>query len=61
MMQHDVSHCSDYDPSICPITCYRAKVTQDLRDNLDTLGDIPMSFAHFKGTVYCAIGQEDTV
>jgi len=61
MMDHDVCHCSDYDPNICPITCYRAQVTQDLRNNLDKLGEDLMSFAHFKNTHYCAIGQEDTV
>ena len=52
-MNHDVSHCSDYIPDKCPLTCYRAVVTKDLRDNLDKFGDIPMSYAHFKGTIYC--------
>lgn len=53
MMNHDVCHCADYIPTDCPKTCYRAQVTQDLRDNMEKLKDIPMSFAHFKGTPYC--------
>lgn len=53
MMNHDVSHCSDYDPEVCPKKCYRAQVTQDLRDNIKHFKDIPLSFAHFKGTQYC--------
>lgn len=55
-MNHDVSHCSDYDPDICPSTCYRAQVTKDLQDNWDTLyKDIPMSFAHFKNSAFCSM------
>ena len=52
-MNHDVSHCSDYNRYICPETCFRAKVTQDLKDNMDKYEFIPMSFAHFEGTPYC--------
>ena len=52
-MNHDASHCLDYDKDICPKDCYRAELTQDLRDNIDIYAEIPMSWAHFKGTQYC--------
>lgn len=49
-MNHDVSHCLDYDEKKCPADCYRAKVTKDLKDSNYPW---PVSFVHFKGTVYC--------
>lgn len=52
-MNHDASHCSDYQKDICPEECYRARLTQDLKDNWDKFEYIPMSFSHFKGTRYC--------
>ena len=58
-MNHDVCHCSDYIQNMCPENCYRAQVTQDLRDNIRKFEDIPMSFAHFKGTPYCLKWPEE--
>lgn len=52
-MRHDVCHCFDYIQSMCPENCYRAQVTQDLKDNIQKFEGIPTSFAHFKGTPNC--------
>lgn len=45
-MNHDVSHCSDYNPDTCPKSCYRAQVTAELETRGDLIG-IPLSFMHF--------------
>lgn len=50
-MNHDATHCEDYKKSKCPKSCYRARLTQDLRDSGYVL---PTSWAHFEGTQYCA-------
>lgn len=52
-MNHDACHCSDYKKDICPEDCRRAKLTQDLKDHWSEYEEIPMSFAHLKGSVYC--------
>ena len=49
-MNHDASHCLDYKKNQCPKTCYRAKLTEELR-NIDYR--LPTSWVHFKGTQYC--------
>ena len=55
-MNHDACHCSDYNKTVCPKDCYRAQLTQDLRDIWESkLHGIPMSFAAFKGTKYCKL------
>ena len=56
-MTHDISHCSDYKPEDCPMSCYRAAVTEDLKNRPD-LSDIPMSFAHFYGTDFCELTRK---
>ena len=57
-MTHDVSHCDDYKPEDCPVTCYRAQVTEDLK-HCPELWDIPLSWAHFYGTQYCALTRKE--
>lgn len=49
-MNHDATHCADYLVAKCPKRCYRAQLTQDLRDRGYAL---PASWAHFEGTQYC--------
>lgn len=56
-MNHDASHCSDYKADECPISCYRAQLTEDLKRRID-LRDIPMRFAHFYGTTYCDLKRD---
>ena len=45
-MNHDVSHCSDYNPDTCPKSCFRAQVTADLYAREDLAG-LPFSFMAF--------------
>ena len=49
-MNHDATHCSDYKRGICPNTCYRAQLTEELR-NICYL--LPTSWSHYKGTQMC--------
>lgn len=49
-MNHDATHCFDYNASVCPKTCYRAQLTEDLRR---TKYDLPTSWALFKNTLEC--------
>jgi len=49
-MNHDAAHCLDYKKGKCPKTCYRAKMTEELRKIRWAL---PTSWVHFKGTQYC--------
>lgn len=49
-MNHDACHCLDYNKETCPKKCYRAQLTEELR-NIDY--PYPTSWSHFKGTQYC--------
>lgn len=49
-MNHDATHCYDYDPEECPKDCYRAELTEELRRiNYPW----PVSWSMFKYTDYC--------
>ena len=48
-MNHDAAHCSDYKNS-CPKSCYRAQLTEELRQIAYPL---PTVWVHFKGTKEC--------
>ena len=50
-MNHDYAHCLDYSPD-CPKECFRARLTKDLKGRID-LGDIPLTWMHFKWTEEC--------
>lgn len=52
-MNHDATHCADYKKSECPKSCYRAQLTQELRETPRWIW-LPISWAHFEGTQYCA-------
>lgn len=54
-MNHDATHCADYKVNKCSKRCYRAQLTQDLRDSGYAL---PVSWAHFEGTKYCPKNKE---
>lgn len=47
-MNHDASHCSDYVKGKCPPGCYRAKLTQELRDNPWCFKYKSISWVNFK-------------
>lgn len=49
-MNHDASHCADYKQSVCPKTCYRAQMTEELSHINYCL---PVSWVNFKGTRHC--------
>lgn len=49
-MNHDATHCLDYDQYTCPKECYRAQLTQELRD---IHYPYPVSFTDLKGTTMC--------
>lgn len=48
-MNHDATHCLDYKKS-CPKSCYRARLTEELKRIVYIL---PVSWCHFKGTKEC--------
>ncbi len=50
-MNHDYSHCLDFNDS-CPKKCFRAELVRDLRSRKDMVG-VPVSWMHFKGTDEC--------
>lgn len=49
-MNHDAAHCYDYKPGVCPKSCYRAQLTEELNR---IYYDLPTTWAYFKGTRYC--------
>ena len=49
-MNHDYTHCYDYNPDVCPKDCYRAQLVEDL---LKTNYRWPVSWSMLKNTVYC--------
>jgi len=51
-MNHDATHCSDWSKQTCPQDCYLAQLTEELEERSD-LWYLPISYAHFKGTVEC--------
>lgn len=51
-MNHDATHCADYDPKKCPKSCYRAMLTKELKEIIYAL---PVSWSNFKGTKVCPI------
>lgn len=53
-MNHDATHCADWDEKICPSDCYRAELTEELEHRSD-MWYLPMSYSHFKGTVECKL------
>lgn len=56
-MNHDAMHCADFLVAKCPKRCYRAQLTQDLRERPD-LHFVPISWANFKGTEECPLSKE---
>lgn len=56
-MNHDATHCEDYRKYKCPKSCYRAQLTQELRDNQYRFLRMPISWASFKGTEECPMSR----
>lgn len=57
-MMHDASHCLNYDRKICPKSCYRAELTQELEDRKDLIG-VPMTWSAFRGTKECELTKRE--
>ena len=53
-MNHDACHCADYKQNKCPASCYRAKLTQELKERND-LYYLPIWWSNFKQTKECPI------
>lgn len=51
-MNHDATHRADYKKSKCPKDCYRAQLTEELRNIYYPL---PTSWAYLKGTKECPL------
>lgn len=51
-MNHDATHCLDYNPKKCPKDCYRAQLTEELKHRND-LYYLPLSWSHLEGTILC--------
>lgn len=57
-MNHDYAHCSDYDRSCCPESCFRGQLVEDLRKRCVELHFLRVSFMGFKGTDVCPLTKE---
>lgn len=55
-MNHDYSHCADYDKKKCPKECFRGELVRDLVNYR-----LPVSFMHFKGTEQCMLDEGKTL
>lgn len=51
-MNHDVTHCANYDRKTCPASCYYAKLEEDLKKRSD-LYYLPVSYSFFIKTSPC--------
>ena len=58
-MNHDASHCLNYDKKVCPKSCYRAQLTQELEDRRKDLIGIPMTWSAFRGTEECELTKKE--
>lgn len=51
-MNHDATHCADWNKRKCPKSCYRGQLTEELEERSD-LWYMPISYANLKGTGEC--------
>ena len=49
-MNHDYAHCWDYEKGVCPEECFRAKLTDDLKN-----WPYPVTYSKFKETDACPL------
>lgn len=55
-MNHDYAHCMDYVQGVCPLSCFRAELTDDYQKHCN----YPVSWMHFKGTKECEVTTNST-
>ena len=56
----DFCHCLDWDPNICPKSCFRAALTKDLKE-MDPPYEWPVAYASFKGKEECEKKEEKNI
>ena len=49
-MNHDYAHCWEYEKGVCPMSCFRAVITEDLKN-----WPRPVVFSHFKDSNECPL------
>ena len=54
-MNHDYTHCADYNNKVCPKNCFRGELTRDLVNK----PWLNVSFSNLKGTEDCPLCKED--
>lgn len=52
----DFCHCLDWKADICPVTCFRARLTKDLKE-MEPAYPWPVSYASFKGHDECKLEE----
>ena len=57
-MNHDYSHCADYQPD-CPKDCFRAQLTKELLDNPAIVPMGIASFMSFRALEECEKNRRD--
>lgn len=53
-MNHDVTHCANYNRKWCPSHCYYAKLEEDLKKRSD-LYYLPISYTSYINTSVCCL------
>lgn len=56
-MIHDATHCIDYNPDTCPENCYRAQLSEDVK-NFKYFWPVTLSYARFENTRECPKSKE---
>lgn len=56
-MNHDNAHCLDFKKN-CPKKCFRAQLVREVEQS-EELKEIPLTWAHFKGTEECPRGKKN--
>lgn len=54
----DFCHCLDWKDDICPVKCFRARLTKDLKEMNPTY-PWPVSYSHFKGSGDCKLNGNE--
>ena len=57
-MNHDATHCLDYNEKTCPKSCYRAQLTKEFSE-IDY--ELPVSWAKFRATNECPMNSTVTI
>jgi len=53
-INHDYTHCLDYKKDLCPKTCFRAQLSEDLAKNPHKY----LSWSNLKGSALCPLTKD---